>query len=54
MILGTAQDNIIISEKSITLESDETEPMKMQHKNKALYKIKDEVPEDKYLHPFSP
>ncbi len=36
MILGTAQDKIIISENSITLESDETDPMKMQPKNKAL------------------
>ena len=36
MILGTAQDKIIISEKSITLERDETDPMKMQPKNKAL------------------
>ena len=36
MILGTAQDKIIMSEKSITLESDETDPMKMQPKNKAL------------------
>ena len=36
MILGTAQDKIIISEKSMTLESDETDPMKMQPKNKAL------------------
>ena len=36
MILGTAQDKIIISEKSMTLESDETDPMKMQPKNKTL------------------
>jgi len=36
MILGTAQDKIIISEKSITLESDETEPIKIQAKNIAL------------------
>ena len=36
MILGTAQDKIIISEKSMTLESDETDPMKMHPKNKAL------------------
>ena len=36
MILGPAQDKIIISEKLMTLESDETDPMKMQPKNKAL------------------
>ena len=36
MILGTAQDKIIMSEKSMTLESDETDPMKMQPKNIAL------------------
>ena len=36
MILGTAQDNIIISEKSMTLESDETEPIKIHPKKIAL------------------
>ena len=33
MIFGNPQDKIIISEKSITFERDEIEPIKTQDKN---------------------
>ena len=35
-MFGTAQDKIIISEKSITLDRDDIEPTKIQPKNTIL------------------